>query len=143
MGYIPPITHQTSSMEPNAPNTHQLINQELCGEPLEISEKRSIVRLQTIDVMAVDAKGLVHGGFIFGMADYAAMIAVNDPNVVLGASEVKFLKPVRVGDVVVATADVIEAEGKKQIVKVTVKRNEETLFSGSFTCFVLNKHVLG
>jgi acyl-coenzyme A thioesterase PaaI-like protein len=48
--------------------------------------------------MVVDAHGLVHGGFVFGLADYAAMLAVNDPNVVLGAAEARFLKPVRRGD---------------------------------------------
>jgi acyl-coenzyme A thioesterase PaaI-like protein len=44
--------------------------------------------------MAADQRGLVHGGFTFGLADYAAMVAVNDPNVVLGAAEVRFLAPV-------------------------------------------------
>ena len=41
-------------------------------------------------------------GFIFGAADYAAMLAVNQPNVVLGAAETHFLKPSRVGDVLLA-----------------------------------------
>jgi acyl-coenzyme A thioesterase PaaI-like protein len=48
--------------------------------------------------MAVDDRGLVHGGFVFGLADHAAMLAVNDPNVVLGAASTRFLKPVRVGE---------------------------------------------
>ena len=52
--------------------------------------------------MAADGSGLAHGGFIFGLADYAAMIAVNHPNVVLGAAEVRFLKPVVSGETVVA-----------------------------------------
>ena len=47
--------------------------------------------------MAADGRGLVHGGFTFGLADFAAMCAVNDPNVVLGAATCKFLAPVQVG----------------------------------------------
>jgi len=43
--------------------------------------------------MAVDQMGLVHGGFTFGAADFAAMAAVNDPNVVLVSSECRFFKP--------------------------------------------------
>ena len=58
------------------------------------------MELLTNRSMAVDETGLVHGGYIFGLADYAAMIAVNHPNVVLGSSEVKFLKPVRAGETV-------------------------------------------
>ena len=70
--------------------THKSIDQELCGKPLELGDGHSRVELITTDRMAVDKTGLVHGGFIFGLADYAAMIAVNHPNVVLGASDVRF-----------------------------------------------------
>jgi acyl-coenzyme A thioesterase PaaI-like protein len=92
--------------------------------------------------MQVDASGLVHGGFVFGLADYAAMIAVNHPNVVLGAANVKFLKPVVVADVVQATATVREEKGKKRVVAVQVLRKDEPVFEGEFICFVLDRHVL-
>ena len=92
--------------------------------------------------MAADDKGLVHGGFVFGLADYAAMLAVNDPNVVLGAASVKFLKPVAVGDRVVAEARVTEVKGRKHQVDVIVSRDQEPLLEGQLTCFVLDRHVL-
>ena len=76
-------------------NTHTAINQTLCGNPATIEQDYCMVRLETQDDMRVDEHGLVHGGFIFGVADYAAMLAVNQPNVVLGAAEVQFLKPVK------------------------------------------------
>jgi acyl-coenzyme A thioesterase PaaI-like protein len=63
--------------------------------------------------------------------------------VVLGAAEVKFLKPVKAGETVVAEAKVEEKEGKKNSVTVSVSRGEEIVFEGMFTCFVLEKHVLG
>ena len=98
--------------------------------------------MTTSPEMAADDTGLVHGGFVFGLADYAAMVAVNDPNVVLGAADVKFLKPVKISDTVVAEAAVGEVSGKKNVVNVTVTCGEETVFSGRFVCFVLEKHVL-
>jgi uncharacterized protein (TIGR00369 family) len=122
--------------------THQGINRECFGTPVYLEEGTSRVELLTISSMAVDETGLVHGGYIFGLADYAAMIAVNHPNVVLGSSDVKFLKPVRAGQMVVAEATAEVRQGRKQIVAVTVTRNDEIVFSGSFTCFVLDKHVL-
>jgi predicted thioesterase len=70
------------------------------------------------------------------------MIAVNHPHVVLGASDVKFLKPVRVGETVTAKARVQEVKGKKYWVSVSVSRSDEDIFQGMFTCFVLDKHVL-
>lgn len=122
--------------------THELIHNGLCGTPLEVEENFSRVELTATPEMQVDSSGLVHGGFVFGLADYAAMIAVNHPNVVLGAANVKFLKPVAVADVFQATATVREEKGKKRVVAVQVLRKDEPVFEGEFICFVLDRHVL-
>lgn len=92
--------------------------------------------------MVVDAQGLVHGGFIFGLADYAAMLAVNDPYVVLGSAQARFLKPVRRGDRVIARAETIETRGRKHEVHVEAVVGPEAVFEGTFTCIVLERHVL-
>ena len=123
-------------------NTHLLIDRKLCGNPTAIGEGFARVEMTATDAMSADATGLVHGGFVFGMADYAAMLAVNDPNVVLGAAEVTFLKPVAAGEKVVAEARVGHTKGTQQIVDVAVKRDNEKVFQGIFTCFILAKHVL-
>ncbi len=122
--------------------THNLIDSELCGNLLELKENFSCIELVTTKRMAVDDKGLIHGGFIFGLADYAAMLAVNDPNVVLGASETKFLKPVKSGETVIAEAIVRNSDGIKRFVDVVVKKDDVQVFKGSFTCFILDNHVL-
>ena len=121
--------------------THQSIDRHLCGEPLLVDKGYSRVELKTTPAMAADDTGLVHGGFIFSLADYAAMIAVNHPNVVLGAADVKFLRPVAVADTVTAEARVEEIQGKKRWVAVSVTKHEDVVFQGMFTCFVLNQHV--
>ncbi len=92
--------------------------------------------------MAVDEQGLVHGGFVFGLADYAAMLAVNDPNVVLAGAQSRFLKPVRRGDRAIAHARTVATEGRKHEVAVQVSVGSTTVFEGMFTCFVLGRHVL-
>lgn len=122
--------------------THQKIDTELCGKPVRLEKNSSQVDYFTTPQMAVDDSGLVHGGFIFGLADHAAMIAVNHPNVVLGSANVKFTKPVKINESVSAIATVIASEGKKHIVEVEVNRGKEKVFMGEFTCFVLGKHVL-
>jgi len=124
-------------------NTHLSINRALCGQVVTIAEGMATVKLNTTAEMAVDDHNLVHGGFVFGAADFAAMAAVNDPNVVLGSAEVKFLKPSRVGDSVILEAKVTEANGKRRRVEVEgVEEAGTKIFSGIFTCFVLEKHVL-
>jgi len=122
--------------------THHLIDPELCGHPVELRPGLCRVSFTATERMAADAKGLVHGGFIFGLADYAAMLAVNDPHVVLGAAEVKFLKPVGIGEILSACATVTAGAGKKQTVEVAVDREGRAVFEGTFTCFVLDRHIM-
>lgn len=123
-------------------NTHLAIDPQLVGRAVLPEEGKSVVTLETFPVMAADESGLVHGGFVFGAADYAAMTAVNHPNVVLGAAEVKFLKPIRAGETIVARAQVVSEQGKKRLVEVQAFRGDQAVFRGTFTCFVLEKHVL-
>ena len=122
--------------------THRRVDQSLSGVPVELSQGKAIVKLKTDDRMVADEYGLVHGGFIFSLADYASMLAVNEETVVLAKAEVKFLKPVKLGDEVVATAEVKGIEGKKRFVSVEVKRGDEVVFTGEFLCVVPEKHVL-
>ena len=124
------------------PNTHLGIDHALCGAPEELSEGRASTRFVASAAMGTDARGLVHGGFVFGLADHAAMLAVNDPFVVLGSSEVRFVAPVRVGDEVVATAEVTESKGKKRVLAVRAAVGEREVLVGTITAFVLEQHVL-
>lgn len=122
--------------------THCDVNGSLCGTPVKTGDGYCVVSLRTTEEMRVDEFGLVHGGFVFGMADYAAMIAINHPNVALGGAEVKFLKPVRVGDTLVAEAKMEKRDGKKMNVFVRIVREGEHIFEGNFICVVPSKHVL-
>merc|ERR1712061_988627 len=94
------------------------------------------VKMSASKVMQAAQQGLTHGGFYFGMADYVAMLAVNDPNVVLGAASAKFLKPVATGDHLIAEARVVEAKGKKNTVEVKICRGADQVFEGTFTTYL-------
>jgi len=123
-------------------NTHLSISPTWVGTAVELAKDRAVAQLETRQEMCADEAGLIHGGFTFGLADYAAMLAVNDPHVVLGGAEVKFLAPVRCGEVMSATAVVREVKGKKHQVDCRVLVGERLVFEGQFTCFVLEQHIL-
>lgn len=122
--------------------THHAIDHALCGEPRSIGEGVAEVALSTTREMAADAHGLVHGGFVFGAIDHAAMLAVNDPNVVLGSASVRFTAPVRVGEVVLCRAEVSEAKGKKRVVRVAGAVGDVEVLVGELVAFVLERHIL-
>jgi acyl-coenzyme A thioesterase PaaI-like protein len=122
--------------------THEKIAAHLCGTPLAISEGRARVALEVSAEMAADGRGLAHGGFTFGLADYAAMLAVNEPTVVLAGATLKFLGPVVVGDRVEAEATVDRQDGKKRWVKVVVKRAGQPVLEGELFAVVPDRHIL-
>ena len=122
--------------------THNRINENLCGELVKIEEGYVEVRLVTIPEMLADDVGLIHGGFIFGAADYAAMLAVNERNVVLVASDCQFLSPVKLNDEVDVIARVRHKEGRKRNVHVEAYVLDIKVFEGEFKTVITEKHVL-
>ena len=123
--------------------THATISLDLVGRVLEIeTDHFARVSLVTTDEMVVDTKGLIHGGFTFGLADYAAMTAVNHPNVVLTGAQVHFVRPVKLGDILLALGRVEEKDGQKRKVQVEIRVADKVVFQGKFNCFITEKHVL-
>lgn len=123
-------------------DTHLGIDPSLCGAVTELEEGFARVELRTTELMASDDQGLVHGGFIFGAADYAAMAAVNEPTVVLAGSTCRFLAPSRAGDLVVFEAQVVHSEWRKHTVEVVGMFRDSAVFKGEFKCVVTPGHVL-
>ncbi|MBU0632379.1 PaaI family thioesterase [bacterium] len=122
--------------------THESINQELSGEIDKIELGYVEVELKTTSDMLADDMGLIHGGFIFSAADYAAMAAVNERNVVLVASECQFLSPVKLGDTVRVIAKVRHREGRKRNVEVEAYVLDIKVFTGLFKTVITERHVL-
>ncbi len=122
--------------------THERINQELCGEVIKIEHGYVELRLTTTPEMIADDVGLIHGGFVFSAADYAAMLAVNERNVVLVASDCQFLSPVKFHDEVNFVARVRHKEGRKRNVHVEAFVLDIKVFEGEFKTVITEKHVL-
>ena len=122
--------------------THRKASPRLVGRMVSLVEGvEAVAELEAIDEMAVDEHCLVHGGFTFSLADYAAMTAVNHPNVVLGGADCRFVAPVKVGEKMLARASVKGREGRRRDVEVEVYVGEKRVFEGFFKCYVLDKHV--
>ena len=122
--------------------THENINQDLCGEIEKLDSGFVKLKLVTTHDMIADSQNLIHGGFIFSAADYAAMAAVNEKNVVLVASECQFLSPVKFGDIVNFIAKVRHKEGRKRNIHVAGYVLEIKVFEGEFKTVVTDRHVL-
>ncbi|MDX1294996.1 MAG: hotdog domain-containing protein [Sulfurimonadaceae bacterium] len=122
--------------------THLMIDRTLSGDLEKLEKGYALVKLQTSEDMRADSVGLVHGGFIFSAADFAAMAAVNEPTVVLAGADCQFLAPVRVGDEVTFEAHVRHSEARKRNVTVTAYSYDVKVFTAEFKTVVTEKHVL-
>ncbi|MEA2099267.1 MAG: hotdog domain-containing protein [Campylobacterota bacterium] len=122
--------------------THEKINRHLAGEIITFKEGYVELRLTTSAEMVADDMGLIHGGYLFSAADFAAMAAVNERNVVLVASDCQFLSPVKFHDEVNFVARVRHTEGRKRNVYVTGHVLEIKVFEGEFKTVITERHIL-
>ena len=137
-----PFRHETFIHIGMEVKTHGRASPRLVGRPIELREGEAVAELEALEEMAVDDRGLIHGGFTFGLADYAAMLAVNHPNVVLASAEVRFTAPVKIGDLMRAEARVIGERGRWRRVEVEVSIDGRTVLKGVMDCVILEQHVL-
>jgi acyl-CoA thioesterase len=122
--------------------THKEINSHLCGEIEKLELGYAQIRLLTISEMVADNLDLIHGGFIFSAADYAAMLAVNKRNVILVACDAQFLSPAKLGDIVIIKATLRHKQGSKRNVNVTAFVGDIKIFEAEFKTVVTERHVL-
>jgi len=123
-------------------NTHAKIKKSLCGNVIFLEKGHSKTTLQTTNDMSVDSLGLIHSGFIFGAAEYAAVAAINEENLVIISSKTKFLAPAKNGDLVEFDAKAKFEDARKREIKVIGKINEIKIFEGIFQAVVLENHIL-
>jgi acyl-CoA thioesterase len=122
--------------------THGRINTSLCGVATLLNDNYAEVTLETTEDMSVDELGLVHGGFTFGAADHAAMLAINDPYVVLIGAQTRFLAPVKTGETLIFKASAVHKVTKRRDVKVEGFVGQIKVFEGEFTTVVMDQHIL-
>jgi len=77
----------------------------------------------------VNGHGICHGGLVFALADTAFAFACNShgDNTVAAGASVEFLKPVREGDVLLATAVERWRSGRSGIYEVEVRNQQDEL----------------
>jgi acyl-CoA thioesterase len=83
----------------------------------------------TVQPLMVNGQRIAHGGFIFTLADSAFAFACNSHNekAVAAQGDITFIKPGKLGDVLVATAREISRSGRSGIYDVQVKVGDEVI----------------
>lgn len=114
------------------------IDSSICGELLTLSKNKAEVSFIPKESMIYDDK-IIHSGFIFGAASYAAMCAINKKNSLIITSETKFFAPVELGQEVLFRAVALQSEGKKCEVRVEGLLLDIKIFEGIFSVAIFDK----
>jgi acyl-CoA thioesterase len=121
-----------------------LFSQWLGIDVLEIKEGYSKIKMSVRKEMT-NGLGIVHGGIAFSLADSCFAFACNNRNVLSVALDtaINFIKPVHVGDTLIAEAKEIHNGKSTGLYHITInnqKNHPVALFKG--TCFRTNKSLI-
>lgn len=123
---------------------NDLFSQWLGIQVLEIKEGFSKIKM-TVRSEMINGFGIVHGGIAFSLGDSAFAFACNNRNVLSVAldTSINFIKPVHVGDELIATATEMhngKSTGLYHISITNQKAHVVAIFKG--TCFRTNKKLV-
>lgn len=121
-----------------------LFSQWLGIELLVIKEGYSQIKM-TVRAEMINGLGVVHGGIAFSFADSCFAFACNSRNILSLALDtaINFIKPVFVGDVLIAEAQEIHNGKSTGLYQITIT-NQHTILVALFkgTCYRTNKKIL-
>ena len=113
----------------------------IVGELIELYRNKAVVRFRPNERMIMDESKMIHAGFVFNAASFAAMAAINKKYSVLIASDVKFLAPIELGHEITFKAQAIQSDTKKCEVKVEGFLLDIKIFDSLFHIAVFDKKI--
>ena len=108
-------------------------HREIVGELVDLElGVRGISILDTSEEMGFEKTGLVKGQHVFAQADSLALATADAEVALTGLANAKFKIPVKVGERLVAKAEVIRRKGNRSVVLVQTRAGADTVFRGKF-----------
>jgi len=112
---------------------------EIAGELIDIElGSRGVSVLETTPEMAFKRTGIVRGHHLFAQGNSLAVSLIDAEVALTGSARLRFHEPVRVGDRVVARAEVKESKERKSLVVVTSRVGGKIVFTGQFIVFAVD-----
>ncbi|MGH1601023.1 PaaI family thioesterase [Campylobacter majalis] len=125
----------------NEIKTSTAIKLNFSGVVTELKKSHAKTKLFTIEDMVCDDDGLIHSGFVFSAANYAALASINEQYCVTINARINFLGAIRLGDVVEFEAQAYFDDSRKRDARVIGKVRDIKVFEGTFSLVVLEEHI--
>jgi acyl-coenzyme A thioesterase PaaI-like protein len=132
---IPELRERVKQLaEATQKKVKSISSSEVSGELLELELGKSGISLMNIteDMVFKIAKG----AYMFAQANSLALALIDAPMAVTGVANIKYKAPVRVGDKLIAKAELKHKRGNKFFVWVKIKNVTEEVFRAIYSCFI-------
>lgn len=139
---IPELRERTRAVAQEAYSTlKSLDGQELIGELLElVIGERACSELMIEESMVLAKARVARGHYLFAQANSLAIALVDAPMALTGSVELKFIRPVRLGEVVVAVGKVLKRKRNKYYwVQVSARVGTEEVLRGDWVLFAIER----
>lgn len=127
--------------EDNFDRVRSLNSGEIVGRLLDLKlGSWAMSVMETNEDMVFQRTRIVRSHFIFAQADSLALAVIDADVAVTGLVNVKYKRPVTVGEELLARAEVIRRKGRdKHVVLVETTSGEQKVFRAKFVVFVLDE----
>ncbi len=137
---IPEVRQRTKKLAQKAySQVRSLKSREIIGELVDLNlGEDGISLLEAVEEMALSNTGVIRGHFIFAQANSLAVSLIDSRIVLTGSANVRYHRPVKVGERLIAKAKVREKKKNRYLVDVETRIEDEKVFSGEFIVFSLS-----
>ncbi|MFZ3131663.1 MAG: transcription factor FapR [Desulfosporosinus sp.] len=138
---IPELRERTRAVAQEEYSTlKSLDDQELIGKLLElVIGERACSKLMIEESMVLAKARVARGHYLFAQANSLAIALVDAPIALTGSVKLKFIRPVQVGDVVVAVGRVQKRKRNKYWVQVSAHVGTEEVLRGDWILFAIDR----
>ena len=138
---IPELRKRTRAVAQEAYSTlKSLDDQELIGELQElVIGERACSELIIDESMVLTKARVARGHYLFAQANSLAIALVDAPMALTGSVALKFIRPVQLGEVVVAVGKVLKRKQNKYWVHVSVRVGTEEVLRGDWVLFAIDR----
>jgi acyl-coenzyme A thioesterase PaaI-like protein len=131
---IPELRERTKQMAEDAQTKVKSISKgEVVGELIDLELGKSGISIMNITPeMVFERTQVARGHYVFSQANSLALAVIDAPAAVTGVANIKYKTPIRVGEKLVAKAEVVKQRGNKYFVWVKTRNDVQEVFRAKF-----------
>ncbi|AEF17398.1 MULTISPECIES: transcription factor FapR [Thermoanaerobacterium] len=131
---IPELRERIKNVaEKNYNKVKAIVGSEIVGELIDLElGKSGISVFEPTPEMAFLKTKIIRGHYIYSQAESLAISVIDAEAALIGVANIKYKYPVKIGDRLVAKAEVTRKRGNKYFVWVMIKVKDREVFRGKF-----------